>query len=71
MCFVAHKGAGLMSSMKVPVTLRAVEQRINRRLAKATEVLKKTRGVRAKTEYGDYYILRIDTLTHQALANQS
>jgi hypothetical protein len=47
----------------VPVTERAVVQRINRKfLAEDGELgreLKKTRGVRAKAEFGDYYILNV------------
>ena len=42
---------------KVPVSERAVIQRINRVLDKKGEVLKKTRGAQAVVDVGDYYIL--------------
>lgn len=42
---------------KVPVTLRAVIQRINRKLAPDNEVLKAARGARMQQEVGDYYIV--------------
>jgi hypothetical protein len=43
---------------KVPVTMRALLQRINRTLADKDEVLKKTRGDgRAFQTLGDYYVL--------------
>lgn len=47
--------------MRVPVTERAVMQRINRKFrtedgAPARE-LKKTRGARAKLDLGDFYVL--------------
>ena len=35
-----------MDALKVPVSLRALHQRINRKLAPTEEVLKKARGVR-------------------------
>ena len=41
----------------VPVTMRALVQRINRALAQDDEALKKTRGARAIQELGDYYVL--------------
>ena len=41
----------------IPVTMRALLQRINRALAQDDEVLKKTRGARAVQELGDYYVL--------------
>jgi hypothetical protein len=42
---------------KVPVTERALLQRINRKLAADNEVLKRTRGEKMKREFGDYYHL--------------
>ena len=46
-----------MTKQKVPVSMRAVIQRINRKLADDDEVLKTTRGERARFDLGDYYIL--------------
>src|SRR4029077_4905862 len=45
------------SQKRVPLSERALVQRINRKLATQDEVLKKTRGARAIQELGDYYIL--------------
>ncbi len=42
---------------KVPVTERAVVQRINRKLRDDDQVLKVTRGERARLDLGDFYIL--------------
>ena len=42
---------------KVPVTMRALVQRINRRLAKEQKVLKKARGCAVTQEFGPYYLL--------------
>jgi hypothetical protein len=41
----------------VPVTMRALVQRINRKLAKDDEQLRKTRGQRWWTDLGDYHIV--------------
>ena len=46
-----------MTKQKVPVSMRAVIQRINRKLTDDDEVLKTTRGERARFDLGDYYIL--------------
>ena len=46
-----------MVEAKVPVTLRALVQRINRKLAHTEEVLKTARGQRAIADLGNYYIL--------------
>ena len=47
---------------KVPVTVRAVVQRINRKLAQegSGEVLKTTRGSVMRQEAGDYYLLDVN-----------
>jgi hypothetical protein len=45
------------SQKRVPISERALVQRINRKLAAQGEVLKKTRGARAIQELGDYYVL--------------
>jgi len=42
---------------QVAVTMRALVQRINRQLAKDEEVLKGTRGARARQDLGDFYRL--------------
>jgi len=42
----------------VPVTVRALSQRINRLLAVKGEELKKTRGTPARATLGSYYLLR-------------
>ena len=44
----------------VPVTMRALVQRINRKLAAKSEILKKARGEKAKVEAGDYYVINSD-----------
>jgi hypothetical protein len=41
----------------VPVSTRALYQRINRELAKEGMVLKAARGERARSEVGDYFVL--------------
>jgi hypothetical protein len=42
---------------QTPVSMRALLQRINRRLAHDLEGVKKSRSARAQQELGDYYIL--------------
>lgn len=42
---------------KVPVTHRALIQRINRKLAKEGQQLRKTRGMRAYLDLGEYFVL--------------
>jgi hypothetical protein len=42
---------------KVPVTMRALIARINRKLTGDDMQLKKTKGVRARIDLGDYYVL--------------
>jgi hypothetical protein len=46
---------------KVPVSLRAIVQRINRKLAEDDEILKKTRGERWRGDLGDWYIVNFRT----------
>jgi hypothetical protein len=41
----------------VPVTMRAVLQRLNRKLAKEDEKMAKARGARARFDLGEYFIL--------------
>jgi hypothetical protein len=50
----------MTKTSKVPVTLRAVIQRINRKLAADDEVLKTLRGDRWRGDLGDYYIVNIN-----------
>jgi hypothetical protein len=51
---------------KLPVSVRALMQRINRKLAEKNEVLKKTRPDRGegvsqlRLDCGDYYIIDVD-----------
>lgn len=48
---------------RVPVTQRALVQRINRALARVGRfgrVMKKTRGVQAHLDLGDYYVLDVE-----------
>jgi hypothetical protein len=44
-------------SNKSPITARALIQRINRKLAAKGEKLMATRGARAKSDLGDFFIL--------------
>ena len=44
---------------EMTITKNALIKRINRKLAHDGEVLKITRGERARTDLGDYYILDI------------
>jgi hypothetical protein len=46
-----------MANKKVPITERALIQRINRKLANDDEALKKTRGIHATQGLGAYYKL--------------
>ena len=47
-----RKGGG-----KVPVTTRAVVQRINRKLKDKGQQLRATRGASARSHLGDYYVI--------------
>jgi hypothetical protein len=44
----------------VPVTMRALVQRINRKLAKEGEKLKASRGGRDVAAVGDYYLVDLE-----------
>lgn len=44
-------------AMKAPVSVRAIVQRINRKLAHNDEKLRVTRGQRMQQECGDYHIV--------------
>lgn len=50
---------------KLPITIRAVTQRLNRKLRLNAEMLKATRGNQWK-EFGDYYVVnfRKNVVTH-------
>jgi hypothetical protein len=48
------------ASRTVPVTTRALLQRINRALKKDDEMLKTTRGERGRSDLGDYYVLDLN-----------
>ena len=53
---------------KVPVSMRALIQRINRKLAQDEQILRATRGDgRTRQEFGDYYI--VNTRTNGVDAN--
>jgi len=45
------------TTRKVPVSARALIQRINRKLQADDQILKTTRGARAKSDLGDLYVL--------------
>jgi len=53
----------------IPVTRRALLQRINRKLKKVSEVLRATRGENARADFGDYFILDLDrnAVLHKAV----
>jgi hypothetical protein len=51
--------AAQKQAQRVPVTLRALAQRINRVLAKRDEQLKTTRGGRARVDLGDHYVIDV------------
>jgi hypothetical protein len=42
---------------RIPVTMRSVMQRINRKLRESGEILKTARGAQARGMIGDYYII--------------
>lgn len=50
---------------KVPITMRALIQRINRKLADDDDVLKVARGEKMRQDAGDFYIVntRLNGLT--------
>jgi len=45
--------------VRVPVTRRALIQRVNRALAKDGEQLKATKGTQAQLDLGDFYVIDI------------
>ena len=47
------------ASRKVPVSTRALIQRINRKLLAEEQAVRASRGGRAELELGDYYILNL------------
>ena len=48
---------------KVPVTQRALIQRINRALEKEGQILKTTRGNKWRSSLGDYYVVDLNRNT--------
>lgn len=44
---------------KVPITMRALTQRINRKLAEDDEQLKKAGSAKSRQEVGDYFIINV------------
>lgn len=52
---------GKPQTQKVPITMRALLQRINRKLsAEGHEQVKTTRGDRWRSELGDYYVVDLN-----------
>jgi hypothetical protein len=49
-----------MANTTVPVTRRALIQRLNRRLSEDHQVLKKSREGFVRSNLGEYYILNLD-----------
>lgn len=49
----------MATAKKVPVTLRALIQRINRKLSADDEALRRARG-HAEAELGEYFIVNVD-----------
>lgn len=47
----------MLTRRGVPVTLRAVIQRLNRRLKQDHEMIRAARGAQARQEFGDFYWL--------------
>jgi hypothetical protein len=47
----------MSKKQSVPVSLRALMQRVNRALANQDETLKTSRGERCRQQMGDYYIV--------------
>lgn len=54
-----------MARQTVPVSTRALVQRINRILSKEGKQLKATRGAQAQQTLGEYYIAGIGTTSRQ------
>jgi hypothetical protein len=52
-----------MTKIKIPVTMRALIQRINRKLAADDEKIVAARNERVRMDYGDWYV--VDTRTHR------
>ena len=52
-----------MPRKRVPVTMRALVQRINRRLRKEEEMLRKARGTRWWRDLGEWYIVNFNRNT--------
>lgn len=49
----------MKTAKKVPVTMRALTQRISRKLAQDDELLKKSVGARLRQDVGEYYVLNV------------
>jgi hypothetical protein len=50
----------VMAEKKVPVSMRALVARINRKLRADGEVLKAAHGARAESSVGHWYVLNLD-----------
>jgi hypothetical protein len=55
-----RKETNVPTTKTVPVTMRALLQRLNRKLASQGELLKKARSARASAEVGDYYVIHVN-----------
>ncbi len=49
----------MVKTARVPVTLKSVIQRLNRKLEKEEKMLKAARGAKAKHLFGDYVVVDI------------
>lgn len=49
----------MAGKVKVPVTKRALIQRVNRALAKDGEQLKATKGAQAQLDLGEFYVVDV------------
>jgi hypothetical protein len=60
---------GKKTTGRVPVSRRALLQRVNRRLAQDGEMLRAARGARAISEVGDFYVIdvRRNFLLHRSV----
>jgi hypothetical protein len=54
-----------MSKAGIPVTMRALVQRINRKLRQSGQVMKATRGAAALRHAGAYYVIGDDARVRQ------
>jgi hypothetical protein len=53
-------GDMVRTRQKVPVSMRALVQRINRALAKSDRILKIARGARARFDLGEFFVIDLE-----------